>query len=1280
MPEVDAPEESIFACSLTEALRKWKPRVGKTCRDKWTASIFTKHAIEASPGTMSLGHFAQHYPAAMRDLQIKLRLRLLVIQTVYINPNAKKKKRHELLYDGRHAIVDHPTQRPLKCIWLARDGRMLMDTDRVDLLPPLAEVQHRRQQFQHPQSLWDILELGALNKEAQCSPSHFQELRDYIQRWRLPDTKVVVKFATGLKPKSLVCDWLEEPASHTPEAAAVNRVIYIVAFTDRRYGLIFAKELEPGLEKARASGQKLCLQWEQYQEQWQKWKRSDQAQGLSNAHQANCSAAVHVQHGGLNLAHDLGLISARELAQLSLQLGQTYSTLYVFLDSEHHLRHVTYYDIGKNFCQEVACFGESTSEGKSTKTKKQRERRDRCQRQAVDAMMFFWQQVWDRRTHWVQQRQQLLQPLIRRIEHLLSGAEIFQSQPQVPPGKSTRSGQIHSPFWRCLKELQSTISRHRLYLYSKEDSHLHSVKFYLVHFAYQRLKCRLGLHVKAQSDDTLMSLSIPGLTVANLHIYLSCKRDVDFFSTLAQPWRGPLPSEIVVSHSRQNLKKQKVILDASETMITSAYCRQFGWMFARHIFRYWIEFGQYILQTFGYDIQGQANLPSASFMAFQCIWTLYIQKAGPMAHGLERSKPYYEDLLRQQSKGGFMYSVGDSLNQGQALHPPEHPLTDPSKRACSIAEFDLVSAYGFSAARSRMPSGFCIGYEKLKCDSEARCLHRLDPRLRHKSFEFRAVYKTIDKLTRRQGFVLRSVYHNYSPLGLFTLGKYNLDLAVVHEDGKVLLINFDGRHYHGCDQCPPTGLFAHGQSHEQLRCKSRRRDDDIQAWVAAVNANAQKTGGPSDLFQYMVIHDCHSPGFTTKELKRAFASEPTLMALVEGYQLTDTCGIELTAQQFQQELSSKTHDDSFTFILKADVAIDSDADWGTAGPFVVYESVRVPPPTDDAKNANYFTLDGRCKRNKHQQRLAWRGSVVLTRDYYQWLRTSYGDQFYVQNLDWILFYKTEPALNDIYQQLVDWRSTTSDPVLVSFIKKLVNLSAGFYGLRSAPLAAKTTYRFVNKMPKNYAFFRHHLDTRQSFDLGESSYFLLESKPFAKVDAIRSPSKSAVPLFLTIVEYGKLRLVQIIHFLQQHLVPGSFRLLYSNIDNLILALAHPARCLDEAVRPECLESFQSQRSLYFVTPDASGNEPLVKRPGLAECKWSRHHLPWRFVTLRTQHYCLASEDAQQNLYKASGWSGVTAEQVLEWTEKLASGERVDIPQKRRTHKKMNLDTKDVVLHL
>ena len=1325
-----------FACSLTKALLLLKPSFRKIQREPWLKRLWAAHGIPdtCSADELAFGDFVFQYPAAMDRVQRKLGICLLVVRPAQ-RKGSLQKTLYKLLYDGRYALSSGGADQdplPLRCLLLGRDNRVRLHADSPRGFPLLHENCLRRQMFQARQPLWQLLGCQPDSLAAAApSPGNLAELENYIARFKPPRMHLTVQFATGHKKKSPVMDWLVSKSS----SESADCILRLQAFSSLDYTLAYAAEWDPEHERAQKRGKKIEQDYARFTDLWKQLKVQEKVDAQTDASQANCAAAVNVARTGLNLAYDLGLVSAEELAHYSAGLGRTQSSVYCFVDEKHHLRFVTYYDESKTFCKEVPCFENDCSDfDREGMTPHERNLNLRYRTQAAQTMVSFWQDVWERRAYWIGERQTLLRPLVDRLEQLLARVGLVGESGGGGGGednKKDKKKKTASPLSRCLAQLNKLIHHQRVYLFTSQDSHLHSMKFYLTHFAYRTLKRCRGISIKAQSDDALVKLSIPGMTVWNLYTYFCCKSDVDFFAALAHPWVGPLPSEVVIAHANKSLTKQKIKTGDNSTVNALTYCRQHGWLFARHILRYWCNFGQFLLDTFGFEIHGQTTPPSASFLGFQCVWTQYVKKAGPLAQSLERVKPYYEDLMRERSRGGFMFSIQDALQQGGPLKK-ESGSTTTTTTASSIAEYDLVSAYGYGASKCLVPSGFCVGYGKKPPRSsrklqqqaggtprsrstsssssskprpaEGAPLERLDARARHRSFEFRAVYKIIHRLVHRQNLAVRSVYHNYAPLGIFTLGsKYNLDLAIVAEDGRLFLFQMDGNWAHSCHQCPPSSAqerFIQGQSHQEVRAKTEQRDVDIRAWVDAVNAGSESSGGRSDLVTYTLIHDCHSPGYSSGSLKFAFLTEPRLASLVAGYEVTDRCGKTLTPAQFCQLNRDRVSDDRFTFIALARVRVDKDGgntttnhqdnDHGSfsAGPLILYPremeeeaaaaSSACPTDLDDD---DYYTLDRRSKRNFGRQALAWEGTVILTRDYYQFLEQTFGDRFHLDHLEWVLFYRTEPTINAIYQHLVNLRSTTRDPVLVTFIKRMVNLSAGFYGAHSSQLYNKTTYRLVNGPPKNYAFFRHSLSTQHTVDLEEASYHLLETKPWPKLaSGGRQPSRSALPLFVTIVEYGKLRLVEILHFLRQHLRPGSFRICYSNVDNLILALGQGADCLEEAVIPALAESFRVQKPLFFV-PEATATEAAVKTPGLAEVKWQRRtDSGWKFISLRTQHYCLSTEsDQQPNLHKSSGWSNVSSEQAFDWAQQLLAGESVAVPQKRRVHKMLSMETRDVVFH-
>lgn len=290
-----------------------------------------------------------------------------------------------------------------------------------------------------------------------------------------------------------------------------------------------------------------------------------------------------------------------------------------------------------------------------------------------------------------------------------------------------------------------------------------------------------------------------------------------------------------------------------------------------------------------------------------------------------------------------MFSVESALRCGESLRDGEPQPPAGAATAQTLVEYDLTSAYGHAASRVWIPSGFCTGYQAVSSgsppSSSSERLERLDKRARHRSFEFRAVYKFIDDLTRLQGVKVRSAYHNYSGLGIFTLGKYNLDLAVITEAppvddpnnigrrrlrGRLILVNMDGRFVHGCTQCPspPEGTwerFVNGQTHDQVVAKSAERDRHIRAWVQAFNAGMGWDDGLNA--EYLVLHDCHTPGYRTQDLEHDFWTETPLREMVQGYQVTDRCGSWIDKDLFTWLATTYSKDSSFTFVAKATVRI-----------------------------------------------------------------------------------------------------------------------------------------------------------------------------------------------------------------------------------------------------------------------------------------------------------------------------------------------------------------------
>jgi len=95
---------------------------------------------------------------------------------------------------------------------------------------------------------------------------------------------------------------------------------------------------------------------------------------------------------------------------------------------------------------------------------------------------------------------------------------------------------------------------------------------------------------------------------------------------------------------------------------------------------------------------------------------------------------------------------------------------------------------------------------------------------------------------------------------------------------------FDGHFVHGCDVCASSTtrwrkFFAHGQTHEEVRAKTIRRDGIFREWASSLNSSSS-----SSVVEYAVISDCHSPGYSPWSLDKAFQTDPVLAQLVTCYQ------------------------------------------------------------------------------------------------------------------------------------------------------------------------------------------------------------------------------------------------------------------------------------------------------------------------------------------------------------------------------------------------------------
>jgi hypothetical protein len=301
------------------------------------------------------------------------------------------------------------------------------------------------------------------------------------------------------------------------------------------------------------------------------------------------------------------------------------------------------------------------------------------------------------------------------------------------------------------------------------------------------------------------------IAIINLQAYADAKTDPAFYG------KNMCISPPDILHSVRDFRHQPK-MNGKANLKSRVVSRARMMTFAA--FSFWTKFGQDSVNSFGIDHHGNAvAFRTPSLLAFKSVWTRFALLGGPLAQSPERMKPHYVEMLRLSLRGGFMFSA------------QKYVESDGRK---SIMEFDLSSAYGFSASNALMPSGFCPGLLNLSSsggggggedkDANAIQLVKTDARKRHRSFEFLAVYYTL-RCFQTSGPKIQTVYSNFSPIWIFYLKRYPADLVIIFKTGKVMVYQFDGNYFHGCNICPPGKRYVHRQTHEQVRSKTIKIDN-----------------------------------------------------------------------------------------------------------------------------------------------------------------------------------------------------------------------------------------------------------------------------------------------------------------------------------------------------------------------------------------------------------------------------------------------------------------------
>ena len=770
----------------------------------------------------------------------------------------------------------------------------------------------------------------------------------------------------------------------------------------------------------------------------------------------------------------------------------------------------------------------------------------------------------------------------------------------------------NTKYANLLRFYETMVNKQKIFFYDEGDAFMHDFKFLLGCYLHSKKGlCRLPLRVNALNE--LVSLQTAQFCVVNLFSYVKATKDETFKSVLKE-------KRVRIRHWSVHLNKRN---KTGEDGTTLDLCLDHSELASRQLLLQWDKLRIAFLEHFGHDIS-VTNSPTLAKLSYDAVEGRLARLKGILGQGREKLKKPYNNFLRSFNFGGLAFSVQGKLSADQLLN------CRSKYAAKKVCQYDVVSSYGFSAATRRLPDKFCNGFftheflERVGAEGQflvpPTVLVKTDGD-RSKTFEFRAAYYTLWKIISTSNRAVRTVYSNFSPFGIFHLNKYVVDLAVVFDDGSLALYNFDSIYSHGCESCPLISKYINNAPLHALRMKTVTRDAKINHWIKNCGLNKDVT--------YDVFTDCHHEEYSSASLKNIFRVVPELGALSQSCPRPKN----LTQAQLLAWLGSNRQKTDYTYLAWVRGAVEVDDDVLT--PLVLPPSGKLQtsfalgPSTGDAP-------------------------VLLTRDYLEFLIDQCN--FQVSSIDAILFFGTDPKANELYQNLVTARTGARDPVVADLLKNVTNYSVGFYG-RSTD-RPRPKYTLTNKMPRPSEARIHRIVSSFGARDVENGPLLFVYKMTRK-QTFASNDSSYLPFHLTVIENGKLRLVEFLTFLQEHLHADSFVLLYSNIDSLHLAFGE-RDWATKLVPPDKHQNF-SQKLATFVSDR--------KIAGRFVLDWTVDE-KFMYVTAMTKNYAIVSSGVDK-----TKWCGVNNIQPLEGyvksCELLEGGTWVT--QERRINKLQDLKT-------
>jgi hypothetical protein len=941
----------------------------------------------------------------------------------------------------------------------------------------------------------------------------------------------------------------------------------------------------------------------------------------------NMAAAVKFSPQGLICALFLGVLQQKELLQLSEQLNNTFAALWVHLDVEENVRHLSYNDttVWKHF--------EITGPPPPPTTAQAvilGQKHDTC-------WTIFFDFLWERHVILCKLKKGILQNLLSIL------------QTNYNSNKNLRT-----KFVQCQQQLEKFTEKTKIIIFAPNDKIMHALKMPFASFAKSRKKSRFrGIALKTDGKNTILSMGTSFMQIDNVvqffgvnfnptDLTTSFYDDFDF-KNVAKDWldtppnvQNLLPMPVIDPHltylAKQVIYSPGKIIDKHKSL--KGYLNDRGRLLAHLLHQLHSTFCTVFVQKYCIELH---TWPINSFpsLAFNVVWLQYCEMGGPFLHGPERMKPAYNDLLRKFSRGGFSWSFGSQLSSG------DHFSSDFKAKA--VVEFDICSSYGFAGANMTCPSGFCVGYIKNTDhhvnDKSTQPIIKCD-RFRHQSYEFRATYFYLFCLVQEQAEIT-AVYSNYHVLGVFNIGNYPIDLVVITKNLGMFVVQFDHLYTHGCRQgCPGLPRYASNKTREQLEKKSQERDDVTEQWIASLSKEQNCTE-----VVYHVMSECHSPGFDKKNLNSAFLHVPLLNQLIKPY------------------LSLPAHAFTPTDLLHLDPDVT----------FIMICQGHTPPKNYQSVFPPLFVWKQEQGADRYQdfshQTIS---DMLVSQDHFNYLVLEHN--FQLDSIAAILFFKKDKILPLVFEQLIQekYRENLSSSK-IGVTKSLINFACGYFGLNNSKQKNGTKKKWLVTGFK----FGDNLNNYDIEPVGEfqnNIYFTrkqLTRSNYNGGQIINAP----LAIFCCIIDFGKKRLGECFTFIEKIATPGSFRLLYSHIDNMLLALG--ATELENIVSPKMRQFFE-QHKMQFIHQTCIQSNPL---PGQLKQEFCVNSSTWKFSSPFPCCYVLVDDDnPTDNVCKMSSISNITPTQSYQNALKYLNKETVFVSQTRRLNKLSNTKKHTVEIQL